>query len=505
MNALSCFLVLSAAAAPSSADRRDVLVIYCDQLRHDCLGATGNPDIKTPHIDSLARDGVVFRNSFCTWPVCTPSRYSILSGLYVHQHGGWTNHSTLHPTIPTYPRNLRDRGYQTMAVGKMHFTPPYLDVGLSRLQLSEQNGRGRFVDDYHRYLRSLGRVDAIDLIDQERNWRKTASDEYWATFGAQVSDLPEPLHSTTWVGDRAVEAISAWSDKPQLLVAGFIKPHHPFDPPDPWHKMYDPEKLTILPGWADEPLEHDVERRGYFDNRKLTRPALQRVMAYYYATISHIDAQVGRMVGVLKEAGRYENSLIVFTGDHGEYLGFHHLLLKGNRMYDPVIKVPLLMKFPRGRRAGTRSDALVSSVDVTTTVIKSTGGKPARTMMGRDLLPVATGRDPGRPLVFAQAGREFMVRSKTRKLLYHRDDGKSLFFDLEADPLEMKNLYNDPARRGETRTLREALVRWHLFDTPRTRHLDPDEVEIEQPNVPTDRKATESELIRFIEGTMQAR
>ncbi|HEU5317637.1 MAG TPA: sulfatase-like hydrolase/transferase, partial [Chloroflexota bacterium] len=150
-------------------ERPNVLVIMTDQFRWDCLGlgGQGNPDVKTPHLDRLARDGVWFPTTFCPLPVCTPSRYSLLSGLYVHQHGGWTNRCTLTPDIPTFPRRLREAGYRTRGVGKMHFTPTYLDVGFEALELAEQNGPGRYEDDYHRELMEAGLVPATDLIDQE--------------------------------------------------------------------------------------------------------------------------------------------------------------------------------------------------------------------------------------------------------------------------------------------------------------------------------------------------
>ena len=503
---LCSIAAVSPSQAQSTSKRPDVLLIYTDQFRFDCLGAMGHPDIKTPNLDALARDGVLFRNSFCTWPVCTPSRYSLLTGQYVHQHGGWSNRATLEPTVPTYPRLLQRLGYATMAVGKMHFWPPYLDVGFERLQLAEQNGRGRFVDDYHRYLKGYHLVDAIDLIDQEREFRDTASDAYWATFGAQVSDLPEEHHSTTWIGNRAVDAIESWATGPNLLMAGFIKPHHPFDPPAPWHERYDPDTLTILPGWTDAPPEHDsAYARGYFDNRTLTRPVLRRAMAYYYATISQIDHHVGRMIAALKAANRYDNALIIFTADHGEFLGFHHLLLKGNYMYDPLIKVPLIVKFPNQKGAGTRSDALVSSVDVTTTIVRQAGGQPARTMKGRDLSAVASGQAASRRFVFAQSRRHFMVRSTTRKLLVDRDPSRSMFFDLEKDPQELDNRIGDPAYRDEIRTMTEALTRWHLFETPRPAYVNTDERQIDKPNVPTDQSGLAREMLEFIRSRMKTR
>jgi arylsulfatase A-like enzyme len=168
----------------------NILIIHVDEHRIDCLGAYGNADIKTPHIDRLAADGVRYDNSFCPFPVCTPSRYSFLCGQYVHEHRGWTNRDTLAPDIETFPKILRAAGYRTKAVGKMHFAPTYLDVGFSELVLAEQDGPGRWDDDYHRYLMRHGLVDRNDLEDQlVREYRGYAPKEYWDTCGALVSNL----------------------------------------------------------------------------------------------------------------------------------------------------------------------------------------------------------------------------------------------------------------------------------------------------------------------------
>jgi len=483
-----------------------VLVIHSDQHRFDCLGAMGNPDVRTPNLDALAADGVLFRNSFCTWPVCTPSRYSLLSGQYVRQHRGRTNACTLAPGTPTYANILRSAGYTTKAVGKMHFMPAYLDVGFSELQLAEQNGRGRLVDDYHRYLKEHDLIDSVDLIDQEQPFRGHAPDSYWETFGAGVSNLPEEHHSTTWIGNRAVETLSSWkADRPGLLMAGFIKPHHPFDPPAPWNAMYDPQKLTILPGWVDEPLERDVKYRpGYFDNRKLTLPALRRVMAHYYATISQIDAQVGRMIDTLKKAGLYDRTLIIYTADHGEFMGFHHLVLKGNNMYDPLAKVPLIIKFPQQAYAGKVSDALVSSIDVTRTIVSEAGLKPGPDMNGRPLRPVAAGQAPGRKLIFTETDTYIMVRSPTRKLLYGGNTRDSFFFDLEKDPLEMDDRFSDPQYQSDVREMKDALLQWLQIETLTTTPLNMKAPQIKAANVPPDREAAEREMEAYIRRKMDA-
>lgn len=150
----------------------NILLIHADQHRMDCIGAYGNPDVQTPNLDQLAKDGVLYHNAYCTLPVCTPSRYSLLTGQHVQEHQGWTNRSTLNPDIETLPDLLKKAGYRTKAIGKMHFTPTYLDVGFEELTLAEQDGGGRWDDDYHRDLMDNSLVDAIDLEDQRQEYPK---------------------------------------------------------------------------------------------------------------------------------------------------------------------------------------------------------------------------------------------------------------------------------------------------------------------------------------------
>src|SRR5271157_939675 len=233
------------------ADQPNVLLIHADEHRADCLGAYGNTEVRTPNIDALAGDGVTFKNCFTTFPVCTPARYSLLTGLYAHQHLGWTNLSTLPHGLPTFPRILQENGYQTKCVGKMHFTPTYADVGFGEMVLAEQDGPGRYDDDYHRYLMQQGLIDKTDLLDQVYEFRRNAPPEYWANFGTEPTNLAENEHSTAWIGNQACEAIGQWEEGSHMLMLGFIKPHHPFDAPTPWSEMYDPETLTLLPGWTE--------------------------------------------------------------------------------------------------------------------------------------------------------------------------------------------------------------------------------------------------------------
>ncbi len=450
--------------------RPNVLIVHADQHRWDCLGACGNADVRTPNIDALAGAGVTYAHSFCCFPVCTPSRYSLLTGLYVHQHLGRTNHSTLPPGLATFPRILRSAGYRTDAVGKMHFTPTYLDVGFEAMRLAEQHGPGRWDDDYHRHLMSLGLVDRIDLMDQVPEFRRQAPEAYWQRLGAIESDLPEPHHSTTWIGDLAVAEIDRWpADRPNLLMVGFVKPHHPFDPPAPWSRMYAPESLSLPPGWTETvPPQDAAWSRGYFDDAAMTEVAFRRVLAMYYASISQIDHHVGRMIDALKARGRYDDTLIVYTSDHGDYMGHHHRVLKGNHMYDPLVKVPLILKLPDQAAAGTASDALVSNVDLAPTLLSAAGCEPPQTMSGIDLLA----RPQGREAVFAEDGRQYMVRTRTHKLLLAEDDSAGQFFDLRRDPMELDNLIGREGCRRLVDEHARLLARWALFDARTPVHLD---------------------------------
>ena len=452
---------------PDPHVRPNVLIIQADQFRWDCLGAAGNADVRTPNLDRLAEDAVRYPNAFTPYPLCTPSRYSMLSGLYVRQHAGWTNRSTLAPGVETFPRALRRSGYRTAAVGKMHFTPTYLDVGYDHMELAEQDGPGRYDDDYHRELSEAGLAPVSDLVDQEPEYRSGAHQSYWHTYGSERSNLPEKWHSTTWIAERALSELDRWKERGgQLLHVSFVKPHHPFDPPAPWDERYDPEALIPPPGWTDQIPEADrVHGKAYFDYEPLTLPVLRRVMAHYYATISHLDHHVGRLLDRLRERRLYHDTLIIFVSDHGEYLGFHHLLLKDGPMYDPLVKVPLLIKFPATteahRRGGHVDDELVSLVDVAPTVLAACGLTSSTVLPGVDL----TRPGAGHSYVFAEDRRDgvaYLARSRRHKLLMSDGPGRDAFFDLDRDPCEIDNRIADASYADQVSQLREALSEWAL-------------------------------------------
>jgi arylsulfatase A-like enzyme len=370
--------------------------------------------------------------------------------------------------------------------------------------LAEQDGPGRWDDDYHRYLMRRGLVDHNDIEDQLAEYRKHAPEKYWDTCGSLVSNLPEKHDSTTWIADKAMETLESWTDQSNhLMMAGFIRPHHPFNPPSPWHEMYDPDKTSLLPGWTGECLEHDLKfNSGYFPNDKLTESALKLATAYYYSMISQIDYHVGRMIELLRQKGLYDNTLILFTADHGDFMGFHHMLLKSNYMYDPVVKVPLIVKWPGSRRAGTVSRRLVNNIDLAPTLCRAAGCEPGSRMHGH----ILQNQNAGHDLIFAEAngGRQNMARSKNRKLILAGPKNKNLFFDLDRDPHEMTNLYESPRYRDEIKSMENALNTWRRKNANPKPYQDHGAPTIRQPNVPPQDLSHREAVIRYYREKMLA-
>jgi len=487
----------------SPAKHGNILVIMVDQHRADCLGCMGNREVQTPHIDALAAVGVRYENSFCPFPVCTPSRYSFLSGRYAFEHRGLNNRSTPLPEVVMWPELLRRAGYRTAAVGKMHFTPTYLDVGFERMCLSEQDGPGRWDDDYHRYLRDRGLVDADDLIDQRMEYREHAPESYWKSLGAKPSNLPEEHHSTTWIGDRAVEELETWQGNGNLLMASFIKPHHPHDPPKAWWDRYPAASVSPLPGWMPRCPERDLAfNGGYFPHEHFDEAALRQATAAYYANIAHVDHQVGRMVEKLKEKGLYEDTLILYTADHGEYMGFHHMTLKAGIMYDPLVKVPLVIRFGADLDRGGVSEQLVSNIDIGPTLLAWAGVAADAAMTGRDLY-----RDEaGHAVVFAEDGRPWhaMARDERWKLVRQAPGTTPLLFDLQDDPLELHNVYEVSRHRAVVERLEAAIDAWR-GEAPREGvYVDHDAPVIDQPNVPKAGDGHREAMIAYCREAMSA-
>lgn len=479
----------------SKKDNINILVIHADQHRSDCLGVY-NQQVKTPAIDSLCVDGIRFDQCFCTFPVCTPSRYSLLSGQYVSNHHGWNNHCTLASGIPTFPKLLRSAGYKTAAVGKMHFAPTYLDVGFDEMILCEQDGPGRWDDDYHHELADKDLIDIIDIEDQRKEYRRHAPKRYWDTFGTLACNLPEGMHSTDWIGEQALEQLNSWTNGGNLLMVGFVKPHHPMDPPQKYLDMYPPESIELLAGWMDEVPERDGERSaGYFPNKDLTPETMKNVTSGYFASITQIDDQINSMISFLKEKGLYDNTLIIYTSDHGDYMGFHHMMLKGNHMYDALMRVPMIAKLPHQRQADTVREEQISNLDTAGLILSQAGLDIPSEMEATDL----TTPDAGREIVFGENGgnTHLMIRTENYKLLTDGEYTPQHLFNLKNDPMEINDLLGSEEASEVIPDLLKEARELRSREVDSTPYLNYDEKCIKANNVPNSSDEGRKKIIEY--------
>lgn len=453
----------------------NVLILHTDQHRADCIGAYGNSEIVTPNIDTIAKDGTRFTNHYCPYPVCTPSRYSMLTGLYAHQHLGWGNCTTLAPGFSTFPKELKKAGYTTTAIGKMHFTPTYLDVGFDKMILAEQAGDGRLDDDYHKYLKRLDLIDDTDLIDQRAEYRRQEFEKHRQCFGMESTNLPVEHYSTSWITRTALQEIERWDDSPHLMMVGYIRPHHPFDEPKEYFDKYQGRKITPLSGYIPELLE--VDRRitnDIFDYDLLNNEVITELTRHYYAAITQIDEGIGTILDLLRKKGMYENTMIIYTSDHGEYLGYHHLVGKVNNLYEPILRIPLIIKYPFGKDHPKICESFSENLDLSNEILKICGCKLLKNS--------ASDLWKGRKFVFSEkAVREngnneekcyYSIRKERYKLILQHSFHDAMLFDLERDPYEMKNLANVPAYADTLRELTELLADYVLFKTRAPSYLD---------------------------------
>ncbi|AKJ65557.1 sulfatase [Kiritimatiella glycovorans] len=416
----------------------NILLIFTDQQRWDTIAAGGNPYVRTPNLDRLAREGVRFDAAYSPCPVCVPARCSMIYG----QHPGNTGCFENNFSMPEDGRRsmmsaLTGAGYRTHGIGKMHFTPdPHAMRGLESRETQEELVDDASRDDYLCYLRKQGCEYAIEPYGVRGA----------AYYVPQLSPVPPQHHPTQWVGDRTVKWLeeNAGKDRPFFLFSSYIHPHPPFSPPTPWHKIHRGPDMP-LPN-----LPPDMEKLTTYTNRIQNRykgrdtgrdTALVRLIkAYYWASISFIDAQVGRTLEVLERKGELDDTLIVFTSDHGEFLGDYNCF--GKRSFlDPAARVPMLCRYPARFDTGAVCRRPVSLIDLMPTFLAA-AGSDAEAMDGVDLAEIASGAGD-REWVFGQyqdarAGI-YMAVSERWKYIYSAPDDREFLFDRVRDPRETRN------------------------------------------------------------------
>lgn len=456
----------------------DIIFIITDQQRYDTIAALGASHTETPNLDRLAARGVSFSNCHITATSCVPCRASLFSGYYPHTTGILSNDSFW---SRTWVNQLAEGGYHTVNIGKMHTIPYDAACGFHERFIVENKDRfykGRWhFDEWDKALAANG------LKKQQRDIYRLHPD-YRERLGAFVWELPGHLHSDHFVGGMARWWLETKPvDGPLFMVIGFPGPHPPYDPtPEAIERVIhrdiplpelSAEELAGLPPPYIEKRLHDVEVDHDSIVWKLepSREQLHRMRAYYTANVEMIDAEIGLILETLERRGRLDNTIIVFTSDHGDCLGDHGLSQKW-APYDAVTRVPLIISSPGHFAKNHRVDALVQLFDLGPTILQWAGAEPDPTFEAVSLNPALFGQPyEGRDCVFAEqagdgnlTGTDFltMVRSRTHKLVHFKDADYGQLFDLTSDPGETLNLWNDPACQATKTALHATLRDWHI-------------------------------------------
>ncbi|NHJ24960.1 MAG: hypothetical protein EAX89_10315 [Candidatus Lokiarchaeota archaeon] len=411
------------------SERMNVLFIITDQHRSDHLGCYGNSILKTPNIDKFANESVRFSNAFCTNPMCMPNRATLLTGYYPNVHGVRSNGINLPWETPTITKTLASRGYHTINIGKMHlnyWTPPYSPSDRTAESFDDwkvENPKGNhlahenFPMPYYGFQECdlvLGHSSAC--IGHYLNWLKErAPDIAKSVIEQHNTELPifhlfnenyisEELYNTTYIKDHTISFLERYvqgryGNKPFFLHCSFPDPHHPVSPPGKYKDMYSPEDIELPASF------HDIERlykhpymKTHLENppmrggllREETEQNVKRFIALNYGAVSLIDHAVGKILASLNKLGLSENTMVIFTSDHGDYMGDHGITLKGPSPFNGTLQIPLIWKVP-GISKPSISNALISSIDIPKTILELLSIKeryrPPQ-MQGYDMTPV---------------------------------------------------------------------------------------------------------------------
>jgi len=441
---LAAMLLLGSIACAKNAcgNGPNVLVILCDDLRWNALGFAGHPHVKTPHIDRLAAEGIVFENAFCTTSLCSPSRASILSGLYAHSHGV-TNNFTEYPTqLMSFPKQLQGAGYQTAYIGKWHMGEGNDDPRPGFDWFVSHKGQGKYFDT------------EFNFHGKER---KVVSGYYTTA----VTEMAEQ-----WIDQQK-------SQKPWMLMLGHKAPHSFYIPEPKYEHVYDRVKINYpdtafqlqgKPKWVEQRLEtwHGIygplfEYRKKFPDRSPEAVAdFERMVRAYWGTILSVDDSVGRLVDLLRRKGQLDNTLIIFMGDNGLLEGEHGMVDK-RTMHEASIRIPMVMRYPTLTNSqGKRIKEQVLTIDIAPTICELAKTPPLKNIQGKSIVNLVQNGDPQWRkswLYYYNYEKQFPytpnvrgIRTEKWKLIrYPHGDGSpdrhlAELYDLENDPEERKNL-----------------------------------------------------------------
>lgn len=443
--------------------RPNILLIVSDQHRFDSLGASGQYPFVTPHLDALARDGANFGAAYTPIPLCTPARQSLLTGRRPESNGGLWNYDmgpftrSLDPSTYSWPRELTRNGYRTQYVGKWHVHPDHDPTSYG----------------YEQYV-------PLESYDEWRGKQYPGKPMVEDWFGG-IDTVPTADSRTHWLADRTIDFIreAAFSGAPWHARLDLLEPHLPCQPVREFADRYPADSI---PQWRD------------FDDPLIGKPYIQRqqlvtwgvedyawedwapIVARYYAIVEQLDDAIGTILMSLDELGVAEETLVIYTTDHGDMGGSHRMMDKHFVMYDNVVRVPLIMRWPARIPAGTTVDAFAyNTLDLAPTISAITGIAQPEFPHGATLITEAPGLAPSQAVlarehvVATYNGQQFglftqrMIRTRAWKYVWNPTDVDELY-NLERDPEEFVNCINDPDCAGTLAELRESLYKQLVVD-----------------------------------------
>ncbi len=450
----------------------NVLYIMADQFHADCMSHAGR-QVRTPNLDGLAADGAVFERAYCNNPICAPSRICFVTGQYVHTHGVQGNRTALYPrrNSDTFPALFRRSGYRTALTGKAHMPRLWNEEGFEHLaytDLIDADPRDPLTNHYFAYLDERGLA----------NWYEEGTErpgQDGTLLGTHPADLPYEHSIERFTGDRTLaflqEGRDAGDERPFLIHMSFQRPHSPIRPAREYFDLYDPAEIELPPSAVDWFERHFAGKPAHMVEMLRggrTYPlanddpmALKTVLAAYYALITCIDMEIGRVVQWLKDHGEYDNTIFVFTADHGDFAGDHGLFHKNFGIYESIHRIPFLFRYPGGQR-GVRTREIIESVDLYPSLCELAGLQAPAGVEGRSFLPILRDGAKGKDEALAEwswggGTRTNALRTDRYRLVYYNRQAGGELYDHQTDPGEIENLWNDPAHADVRRELTERL------------------------------------------------
>ena len=446
----------------------NVLLLCADDHAPYVMGAYGNKVVRTPNLDALATSGMRFDRAFCNSPVCTASRQSFLTGRYPRTIGVTLLSTPLPESETTLAELLREAGYETAAIGKMHFNSQLkhgFDLRLDNPQ-------------YQQALKQRGATPLPEGIAAQPPWKPFKDPaRVWLNSAARPLAMVDADMNGTYFAEESASFVRAAREKPFFLICSFTQPHSPFHFPVEYRDRHDPGTFSVLkPGPEDDAQIPEIFR-------ELTDAEKQGINAAYYTSVEFMDKNVGLVLKALEESGHADDTLVIYLGDHGYFLGQHGRFEK-HASFEEAIRAPLLVRFPGKVKPGSSTQALVEFIDIVPMVLEVCGVKIPENVQGKSLARLLKGETAKhRDAVFIEYAQndEACIRTDRWKLIYERgkrkrtdgyDPGRPLpgptlrLYDLESDPNEMKNLANAPEHEKLVHELTGRLVA-HLKQTAR--------------------------------------